>query len=299
LLNYNQNILYSTDIDDTEGKYPINLIATEVFGRSKIIDEEVLIESGESVIDAIKKVATVTTTYGGGYLESINGIKSNFNTKNDWFYYINGMLASVGASMYKPHEGDIVHWDFHDWSSDRIITAIIGNYPEPFLHGFNGKIADTNIVFSEDFYDTAILLKESLEKQGVLSSLLLFEDLTTDEKKNKNIILIDTYENELIKELNENANQLGWFIEYDKKNIVTYDEKGKKDDTYDHGGVICATSNIWNPKGNWHCDNVIWVITGIDNNDVIEASNLLIEYNNEIKNYASIIIDNGTVHKVP
>ena len=300
VLNHNQSSIYSVDI---EGTFPVTIIATENFGTSILFDEEIIIESGESAMDVLHKVATVTTTYGGGYVGSINGIKSQYNSENgkkkDWLYYINGMLASVGANQYKPHPGDVIHWDFHDWSSNRAVTAIIGEYPEPFLHGYNGKVKPTSIVYAKEFYDAAYGLQQSLEKQGVTASMKHFEEISEDEKRSHNLIFIDTYENDLIGELNENADQLGWFIEHDKSHIITFDETGAKDHTFDHGGVILTTQNTWNPKGNWHCENVVWVITGITDEDVTTAVELLTTNHMDIKHCVSLIIAKGTVYKVP
>ncbi len=299
-LTHNQNSLYSVNI---EGTIPVTIIATENFGTSVLFNEELIIESGESAIDVLQKVATVTTTDGARYIESINGMKSQYNggtgEKKDWLYYINGMLASVGANMYKLHPGDIERWDFHDWDSDRMITSIIGDYPEPFLHGYSGRVTATTIVYGEEFYNTAFSLQQSLENQGVSISIKHFDDLSDDEKRSHNLIFIDTYENDLIDELNANADQLGWFIEHDKSQIITYGETGAKDHTFDHGGVILTTQNTWNPKGNWHCENVIWIITGITDEDVTAAAELLIENNEDIKHCVSLIVTNGTVYKVP
>jgi len=300
VLNHNQSSIYSVDI---EGTFPVTIIATEDFGASILFDEEIIIESGESAMDVLHKVATVTTTYGGGYVGSINGIKSQYSSENeekeDWLYFINGMLASVGANQYKPHPGDVIHWDFHDWSSNRAVTAIIGDFPEPFLHGYNGKTAETSIVYAEEFYESAFELQQSLEDYGISASMQHFEELTDDEKRSHNLIFIGTYENDLIGELNANADNLGWFIEHDKSHIITYDETGVKDHTFDHGGVILATQNTWNPKGNWHCENIIWVISGITHDDVAAAVELLIESNEDIKHCVSLITVDGTVYKVP
>jgi hypothetical protein len=160
-------------------------------------------------------------------------------------------------------------------------------------------VTPTSIVYAEEFYDTAFSLQQSLEKRGVSISLKHFEELSEDEKKSNNIIFLDTYENDLIGELNADADQLGWFIEYEKNSIVTFDETGVKDRTFDYGGVILATQNIWNPKGNWHCENVIWIISGITHDDVTAAAELLITNHKDIKHCASLIIADGTIYQVP
>ena len=300
VINYHQSDIYSVD---AEGSVTVTIIATENFGKTVLLDKKLIIESGESAMDILNKVATVTTTYGGGYVESINGIKSQYNggagEKKDWLYYINGMLASVGSNMYKLHPDDIERWDFHDWRSDQAVTAIIGDYPEPFQHGYSGRVAATTIVHAEEFYESAFELQQSLENYGISVSINHLEELSESEKKSNNIIFIDTYENDLIGELNADADQLGWFIEYEKNSVVTFDETGAKDRTFDHGGVILATQNIWNPKGNWHCENVIWIISGITHDDVTAAAELLITNHKDIKHCASLIIVDGTIYQVP
>ncbi|RKY69144.1 MAG: hypothetical protein DRQ24_11050 [Candidatus Latescibacterota bacterium] len=295
---------YQSDTSFENVKEPsITIIITQDFGKSIFLSKEVTIEGGESAMDVLNEVADITCIYGGGFVESINGVKSQYaggeGERKDWFYYINGMLASVGATQYKLHSGDIEHWDFHDWRLDRMVTAIIGDYPEPFLHGYNGRVAETSIVYADEFYEAATGLQQSLEKQGVSISMKRFEELSEYEKRSHNLILIDTYENELIAELNANADQLGWFIEFDGKYIITLDETGEKDTSFDHGGVILATQNPWNPKGNWHCENVVWVVTGVTHEDVVTASEILITSNEEIKNCTSIILAKRTIYKVP
>ena len=300
LLNKNQNSMYSVNI---EGKYPIKLIVSEDFGKSILLNENLQIEGGESSVDVLFEIANVTTTYGGGYVQSIDGIKSQYNSetgvKKDWLYYVNGILASVGAGLYKPYPNDIIHWDYHDWVEDKAVTAIIGSYPEPFLHGYNGNIIPTIIIYSDDFYDTAIDLQNSLEKLGVSTSKKSFKDLTENEKQSHNLILIGTYENDLIENLNSNSDQLGWFVKYENDYITTFDKTGKTSSMFEQAGVICATQNIWNPKGNWHCENVIWVVSGLTYDDVRSAANLLISNDLDIQNHASIIVVNKSVHQVP
>ena len=52
---------------------------------------------------------------------------------------MNGQEASVGAADRELRPGDVVQWDYRDWTATMSIPAIVGAYPEPFLHGFEGK----------------------------------------------------------------------------------------------------------------------------------------------------------------
>ena len=37
------------------------------------------------------------------------------------------------------HKGDAIWWDLHDWTATDTIPAVVGSFPEPFVHGQAGK----------------------------------------------------------------------------------------------------------------------------------------------------------------
>jgi hypothetical protein len=80
----------------------------------------------------------VSTRYGGGFVESIDG-RSGSSSRLDWFYYINGVQAPIGAATTAVHKGDRIWWDLHDWSVTNSIPAVVGSFPEPFVHGTAGR----------------------------------------------------------------------------------------------------------------------------------------------------------------
>jgi hypothetical protein len=44
----------------------------------------------------------------------------------------------VGAAEFELDGGDRVWWDHRDWTDAMRVPAVVGSYPEPFLHGFQG-----------------------------------------------------------------------------------------------------------------------------------------------------------------
>ena len=81
-----------------------------------MLDKLVTLDDGSTVMDALQRVATVETKYGGGFVGAINGVHSQYpGTNKDWFYYVNEVSPNVGAAAYILHDGDVVHWDFHEW----------------------------------------------------------------------------------------------------------------------------------------------------------------------------------------
>ena len=85
--------------------------------------------------------APVTTRYGGGFVQSIDGLSGGQEAGRpvDWFYYVNGVEASKGAAATNVHPGDHIWWDRHDWSQTDNVPAVVGSFPEPFLNGIGGK----------------------------------------------------------------------------------------------------------------------------------------------------------------
>ena len=85
--------------------------------------------------------ATVSTRYGGGFVQSIDGLDGGQSGGHsvDWFYYVNGIQAAKGAASTNVHPGDHIWWDRHDWTATDDIPAVVGSFPQPFLNGIDGK----------------------------------------------------------------------------------------------------------------------------------------------------------------
>jgi hypothetical protein len=96
----------------------------------------------ETVMSLLLRNDKVTTKYGGGFVESIDGLSGGQETAGDpldWFYYVNGIEAPKGAAATNVYQGDHVWWDLHDWSQTDDVPAVVGSFPEPFLNGTEGK----------------------------------------------------------------------------------------------------------------------------------------------------------------
>jgi Domain of unknown function (DUF4430) len=96
---------------------------------------------GETVMRLLQRNARVTTRFGGGFVQSIDGLAggSAGGRSLDWFYYVNGIEAARGAAATKLRAGDAVWWDRHDWAAAMRVPAVVGSFPEPFTHGIEGK----------------------------------------------------------------------------------------------------------------------------------------------------------------
>jgi hypothetical protein len=68
-------------------------------------------------------------------VQSINGISGSLTRARDWTYFVNGLEARVGATDVELHAGDRIWWDFHAWADLPTVPAVVGSFPEPFVHG--------------------------------------------------------------------------------------------------------------------------------------------------------------------
>jgi Domain of unknown function (DUF4430) len=102
------------------------------------------VPGSETVMRMLQRSFNVQTRYGGGFVESIDGLAGN-GSRSDWFYYVNGVEAKQGAATTAVNRGDRIWWDLHDWSATDSIPAVVGSYPEPFERGVGGRRLPTTL----------------------------------------------------------------------------------------------------------------------------------------------------------
>ena len=92
------------------------------------------------MLRALKSKSKVSTRYGGGFVQSIEGVDGSARRHQDWFWFVNGLSGDRSATSYRLRDGDVAWWDYRDWSGDAdTLEVVAGAFPEPFLHGYDGK----------------------------------------------------------------------------------------------------------------------------------------------------------------
>jgi len=132
------------------GTQNVAVTVTRDFGTAQVGQiEQAHVPGSETVMRVLERHFRVQTRYGGGFVQSIDGLAGN-PSHLDWFYYVNGVEAAKGAAATAVHRGDRIWWDLHDWSATQSIPAVVGSFPEPFLHGVGGKRLPTTIECAGD-----------------------------------------------------------------------------------------------------------------------------------------------------
>ena len=114
-------------------------------GRTMLLARTV--PAGESVLQALERSTTVSTRYGGHFVQSVAGLSGSIDDRHDWFFDVNGIEGNRSAADYRLRDGDVAWWDYRDWgTSGMSVPAVVGAFPEPFVHGYDGKVRTTIVL---------------------------------------------------------------------------------------------------------------------------------------------------------
>jgi uncharacterized protein DUF4430 len=119
----------------------VELTITRDYGAKVLAQKTESIHESDNVLRVLDRSAEITTRYGGGFVQSINGIEGGESggRRSDWFFYVDGIESPIGSASYDLSGGDRIWWDYRDWTSAMRVPAVVGSWPEPFVHGFEGK----------------------------------------------------------------------------------------------------------------------------------------------------------------
>jgi hypothetical protein len=119
----------------------VGITVTRDFGAERVVapvsDD---VTESDTVMRVLERNAEITTRYGGGFVQSIDGIEGDYGggSSLDWFFYVNGVESTVGAADFQLEGGEAVWWDYHDWSAATSIPTVVGSWPKPFAGGYEG-----------------------------------------------------------------------------------------------------------------------------------------------------------------
>ncbi len=148
----------------------IKLLVTSEFGARTIgAQGPPKVVGEETVMSLLERNHRVTTRFGGGFVQSIDGVSGGSESGRpvDWFYYVNGVQAPKGAAATNVHAGDHIWWDHHDWSQTEDVPAVVGSFPEPFVNGYGGKRYPVRVECADAAGKPCGTVTERLQAAGV------------------------------------------------------------------------------------------------------------------------------------
>ena len=118
----------------------VTMTVSRDYGQHVLVQKTSSIHQSDTVLRVLDRDAHITTRYGGGFVQSIDGLQgTQSGGRNfDWFFYVNGIESPIGSAQYDLSGGDRIWWDYRDWTAAMRVPAVVGSWPEPFVHGFKG-----------------------------------------------------------------------------------------------------------------------------------------------------------------
>ena len=113
----------------------VHLTVTRDYGAEPVLSRSIDdVRASDTVMRVLDRSATITTRFGGDFVQSIDGTEGGQSggRSSDWFFYVNGIEATVGAGDRTLDGGERIWWDYRDWTDAISVPAVVGSYPAPF-----------------------------------------------------------------------------------------------------------------------------------------------------------------------
>jgi hypothetical protein len=227
------------------------------------------VKGSETVMRLLERNAKVTTRFGGGFVQSIDGLAGGRSGGRpvDWFYYVNGVEAPRGAASTRLRGGDRIWWDRHDWSAAMRVPAVVGSFPEPFVHGIDGKRLPVRVECATPGSDPCRQVSKRLASYDVPAAT---GGLLTARVEETLRVLVGPWRalraDHAIAALEQGPAESGVYarIAKDGRSIATLDAAGKTARTLGAGTGLVAATQTGDARP-------IWVLTGTDDAGVASA----------------------------
>jgi hypothetical protein len=282
------------------GKAPggVHLTVTDRFGTRPVVSTASPSVSGdETVMRLLQRNAKVRTRYGGAFVQSIDGLAGGRSGGRpiDWFYFVNGIEAPAGASKTHLDQGDRVWWDRRDWGVTLHIPAVIGSYPEPFVHGVGGKRLPVRVECGVPGSGACDAVTKALLKEGVPAANATVA--TSPGKESLRVIVgpwstlrIDSG----VAQLRRGPQSTGVFarVADDGRSIVTLDQRGRVVRTLGPGTGLIAATELADA-------GPFWVVTGTDDAGVAAAARAFADGESTMQDKFALAISNDRAIALP
>ena len=119
----------------------VRLTVTREYGELPVLDQSVAANESDTVMRLLEGEAEIETRYGGGFVHSIDGVAEGQRDGDpyDWFFYVDGVEAPIGAAETEVSGGERVWWDYRNWAATNHVPAVVGSWPAPFSDGIGGE----------------------------------------------------------------------------------------------------------------------------------------------------------------
>jgi hypothetical protein len=273
------------------------LRVTRDFGRTELEAERLpSVREGQTVMRFLRSRFDVETRFGGRFVETIGGLSgSRGGAQVDWFYFVNGIEAGVGAAEYELSPGDRVQWDRRNWEAAMRVPAIVGAFPEPFGHGIEGKKLPVRVECDDPAADPCELVKQRLAAVGVSAS---GSAVGVPGARRAVRVVVGGWRDPKVrgaaKQLEGDPDESGVFARFapDGRSLELLDESGRtarRAEPGDGTGIVAAIR----PTD----DELVWLVVALDEPGLEAAARALDE--RRLRNAFAVAATGNEVEKLP
>ena len=271
----------------------VSLRVTDGFGARSVLDEPAPeVRGEETVMRLLQRNAKVRTRYGGGFVQSIGSLSGGRDGGRpvDWFFYVNGVLAEKGASAVEVHGGDRIWWDRRDWGVTNHVPAVVGSFPEPFVHGTGGERIPTRVECDQEVVDACDAVQDELTGRG----LVVGKSALESEAANSLRVVVGRWSaikrDRALRDLDDGPRVSGVYARPSDTSIALLDARGRTVREAGPGsGLVAATKYLEEPP--------TWVITGPDAAGVAAAARAFTE--RALRDRFAVVVEGGRPVAVP
>jgi hypothetical protein len=147
----------------------VTLTVSREFGSEPVLERDVgAVSESDTVMRVLEGNAEIATRYGGGFVQSIEGIEAEQRggRSYDWFFFVNGVESPIGAADFPLRGGERIWWDYRDWTAADRVPAVVGSWPAPLRGGYGGKSRPVTLE-CEGGGEACAVVREALEAAEV------------------------------------------------------------------------------------------------------------------------------------
>jgi Domain of unknown function (DUF4430) len=273
------------------------LRVTRDFGHTLIGTERTsTLHADETVMRFLRSKFEVETRFGGRFVQAIGGLHGSGPTgQRDWFFFVNGVESSVGAAEYTLSAGDRVQWDYRPWGAAMRVPAIVGAFPEPFKHGFQGERRPVRVECDDDGSQPCKDAKHELDEDGVPASSSSLGAPGTEEVTR--LVVARWPAARIVRggsTLEEGPDRSGVFARFakDGRSLALLDEDGDVARTVRPGDGTALIAAM-RPRA----DELVWLVTSLDRQGLEAGVRALDE--RDLRDAFAVAVTGRTVEKLP